>query len=354
MLKELAQSLASGSMSGPLSDGAELAPYVTLWREFASSAAGDEGRGWFLLERWVDNPMAEALEMSFPSCAEARLPVPDSYFAGRVDMAPCIVPIPEELLPHGLPGSLREAVAESWVSRQLSETMRRAEQRLLMIPLSAVLFSPANGRELVDHLARLGEQFEPGKQSISLFRYQDPRVMQRVWPVLSSEQRRLWLGPVRRWWSLTQPWRPWDLDVSQAPGHSWYRADADIVPIGVCRTDEQLHRLFSPLQWCFAHMAAIGNQLWMRFAMEGMTCEAQPDGETVTQLLVDGFALNLNSANIEDYAWASWRFGDGAAPVDWKSQPWSRRLNAALAKLSANPDKRLATALAQSEETEEA
>ena len=35
--------------------------------------------------------------------------------------------------------------------------------------------------------------------------------MQRAWPVLAEAQRQQWLGPVRRWWMLEQPWRPWSL-----------------------------------------------------------------------------------------------------------------------------------------------
>ncbi|TYZ39889.1 hypothetical protein C2U35_24835, partial [Ralstonia solanacearum] len=162
-------------------------------------------RAYLLLDIWDGNSLAEALSETWPEAAAAREAVPDDFYAGREDEAPCVVPLPDEVLPDGGTDTLAQVRAQETLARWLEDASRQASQRLVRQHFCAILFSPDSAAWVARYLASLGFQYPPESSTARLFRYQDPRVMQRVWPALSATQQGMWLGAVEGWWSLTQP-----------------------------------------------------------------------------------------------------------------------------------------------------
>lgn len=154
------------------------------------------------------NTRIPANPQQWPETISEREAVPDSFYAGREDEAPCLVPFPDHLLLDADSDNLPQARVRDALARWLEEASKEAGQRLARQYFCAVLFSPESATRLAQHLAQLGLQYVPRSHTARLFRYQDPRVMQRVWPRLSTEQQNVWLGQTQAWWSLTQPWGP--------------------------------------------------------------------------------------------------------------------------------------------------
>ncbi|WP_350337917.1 DUF4123 domain-containing protein, partial [Escherichia coli] len=185
-----------------------------------------------LLDAWEGNTLAADLSEQWHETISEREAVHDSFYAGREDEAPCLVPFPDHLLLDADSDNLPQARVRDALARWLEEASKEAGQRLARQYFCAVLFSPESATRLAQHLAQLGLQYVPRSHTARLFRYQDPRVMQRVWPRLSTEQQNVWLGQTQAWWSLTQPWGPMpDLSAredSASPAPTWFKAQRNV------------------------------------------------------------------------------------------------------------------------------
>lgn len=306
-------------------------------------------RAYLLLEAWEGNPLAAAIAGAWPEASTERAAVPDDFYTGREDEAPCVVPLPASALPDGTTDTLEQGRSRDALARLLEIASRQAHQRLVRQGLGAVLFSADSPAEVAQHLRMLGFQYPPESRAAKVFRYQDPRVMQRVWPELSATQRNMWLGPVQAWWSLTQPWGPWALEDMVATEDAavsvpvWFKAEQPMEPD---RRPEGLvlNRLMDAKQWQAAHSAPIGNRVWARFAENGVIAGEQPNANLMRQLLAIGTSHHLDEGNLEDFVWCSIRYREAPPSIDWDTQHWSRVLNQTLEVLNADPDARFVSA----------
>ena len=295
---------------------------------------------YLLLEKWDDSAVAAELAHIWPEAAESRAAVPDAFYAGREDEAPCVVPLPEIALPGGGTSTLAQARAQETLAGWLQTAGRHAHKRLVPQDLCAVLFSTDSAGWVAQHLAKLGFQYPPGSASARVFRYQDPRVMQRVWPELSAGQQSMWLGPIQTWWSLTQPWGPWapeDLMESGervGPPPAWFKAEHPTVPekkTGAL----MLNRLLNAEQWHAAHASPSGHRSWAALASTRTPVAQQPDGAVMSAIIARGQRLGLDDQDLDAFIELSWllpgeEHADHARARPWDDAPNRQALEQAL------------------------
>lgn len=324
--------------------------------QLLAAAGGRPLRAYLLLEHWQANALTAAIEERYPAMAEERVAVPDRHFEHREDDAPCLVPLLQGWAAPSTDPAVVRLIAED-LPAWLTQAWLHAEQRQRRQPLCGVLFSESNAVAIASHLADLGDQLSPADGSARLFRYQDPRVMQRAWPVLSDAQRQQWLGPVRRWWTLEQPWRPWSLAdlvqqdvIATSREPEWFQAfvrpdDAEALP------SSAVSRLsFDLVQWHAAHSAPAGHRAWARLAGNDVPVDRQPDGAAMSRMLALGQKLGLNDDNLEDFVEVSWRahLPQGAnREISWQSAGEADLLAQILDALRLQPDARFGTLYAE-------
>ncbi|RRH92487.1 DUF4123 domain-containing protein [Variovorax beijingensis] len=287
-----------------------------------------------VLERWRDNPLAEHLQEHHPLLADERVDVPDEIYRGRPEAAPTLVPLPADWAVDA-PGASTQAVLHT-MALALAAARLQSERRLVEQMLCAIVFSPATPASIAMHWARLGFQTSPADGKDKLFRYQDTRVMQRVWPLLDDEQRLQWLGPVTEWWALSQPWRPWPYAEAFATGGEvpagsgedapeWFIATRPVLSQAAAPEPrhETMRHLLRLDQWHAAHGATTGTRLWLSMASRRIPVQRQPDGETMTRLLRQGVELGLSQeSDLSEFVDASWRahhYDDRLIVRDWSA-----------------------------------
>lgn len=305
-----------------------------------------------VLERWRDNPLAEHLHEHHPLLADERVDVPDEIHRGRPEAAPTLVPLPEDWAVDA-PGASTQAVLHT-VSLALAAARLQSERRMVDQMLCAVVFSPATPASIAMHWTRLGFQTSPVDGKDKLFRYQDARVMQRVWPLLDEEQRVQWLGPVTEWWALSQPWRPWPYAEAFATGgeipassgedaSEWFVATRSVLSRAAAREPqrETMRHLLRLDQWHAAHGATTGTRLWLSMASRRIPIQRQPDGETMTRLLRLGAELGLiQESDLSEFVDASWQahhYDERLIIRDWSAPRDAAVLRQALALMHPAP-----------------
>lgn len=348
----------------PVEPLAAPADCLVLCKALADVSAGRTTRplhAYLLLDRWRHNPLADALEAEFPELVAQRCSVPGDLYQGREDEAPCLVPIPAAIWPVESDGSLRQTLAHEWFAHWLHVAWNEAQGRLVRQHFGGLLFSSAGARLLAQHLARLGLQYpppamatDPSRGPARLFRYQDPRVMQRVWPALTPQQQAYWLGPVHAWWSLQQPWGSWTfpdaehdagLDASEPDLAQWFRAASPDIEAAPHTSHYATSRLFDARQWTLAHLSPVAQRIWARYLRRQISPQLQPDGDTMSRLLNEGLQHGLADADLEDFVWCSWQIEPGAdqrpvraTSIDWRDARWSVLLQRVLNALRSEPD----------------
>lgn len=271
-------------------------------------------RAYLLFNRWDENPLAQALEEQFPKWARDRVIVPDRQFEHRAEHAPFLLELPEELILPS-PDLLSRPVRE-WLAQCLAFTAQQVGKRILKQDFCGIVISPASAPAITRHWVGLGDQRPPFQEESVLFRYHDPRVMQRVWPALSPLQQSQWLGPVTYWWSLVQPWGPFG-DAPE-PAH-WFHAKAPVLPHGA-EVGGSPHDLFDEAQWFLAGISPQANLIWRSYADNNVPPEGQPDADSLIQMLADATRMRLEGLNLEDYVWITWLHNpEEGAPraMDW-------------------------------------
>jgi len=220
--------------------------------------------------------------------------------------------------------------------------------------LCAVVFSPATPASIAMHWTHLGFQTSPVDGRDKLFRYQDARVMQRVWPLLDAAQRVQWLGPVTGWWALSQPWGPWSYAEALATGGEapagsgedspeWFIATRTDVSQAVAQTPGHatMSRLLRLDQWHAAHSVSTGTRLWLSMASRRIPVQRQPDGETMTRLLRFGAELGLiQESDLSEFVDASWQahhYDERLIVRDWSAPRDAAMLRQALALMHPTP-----------------
>ncbi len=259
-------------------------------------------------------------------------------------------PLPLEL-PEALilaeTGNERTATSvRQWLAQCLDHAAQQSQQRLLAQDFCGVVISGANEQAITRYWVGLGDQRPPYSEDGVLFRYQDPRVMQRVWPSLSPSQQARWLGPVTQWWSLRQPWGPFSAAPEPAP---WFLAKAPL-PSPEAPSGGSPRDLFTQEQWFLAGVSPDANAIWRGYANNDVRVEAQPDAHSMVVLLADGARLGLSGVNLEDYVWSTWlhRPKEGAPrAMDWSLPHTAPVLTQVLKQLQAQPDARFSTLFAQ-------
>lgn len=308
-------------------------------------------RAYLLFNRWEGNPLARQLDEEFPGWARDRFAVPDRYFEGREERAPVVLELPEEfVLPQ--PQSARELrPLRRWLVRCLMHADGQRHDRLGVQDFCGVVVSPANAQTLTRYWVGLGDQRPPHGGGSVLFRYQDPRVMQRVWPALSPVQQARWLGPVTQWWALRQPWGP-HADPGEADtsnGLAWFQAKTPMRPQET-PAERSSRDMFDESQWFLANVSPDANAIWKGYAQNHVPAQAQPDPQSMVRMLADADRLDLQDQNLEDYVWATWqhRSRQGAPRMlDWNLPHLAPTMNWIAARLRDDPDARFSTLFAQ-------
>lgn len=223
------------------------------------------------------------------------LPVPDWYF----DEAPWLAP---QLLPLKWPDD------QALLQEALACAVYSAADALASQPVSGVLAGALDPKLMLDHFATLGVQYDPvtDASDARLFRYQDPRVMQRVWPTLTESQRLAWLGPVRRWCAAVQP--------ASAPGNSedvrspvLWRAERGPQAMAPHR---RLSHLFDIAQWRLAHSAPAENTFWRLAANEQeRAVNAYPSAHVLRDWVHEAASHGLSETDQTDWALCCWAAG---------------------------------------------
>lgn len=320
----------------------------------ADVRSGDEAprmRAYLLLNRWADNPLAHALEARFPDAAGARRPVVAERFEHRMDHATCVAPMPEELAPWSASDTLAAQAAREAFAQWLEWAWQESWSRTVKQHLGGVIFSTLRAAALAKHCSALSHQRSPIDGQARLIQYQDARILQRVWPLLTTEQRLAWLGDSVQWWSLAQPWGPWApddhaADAAAAPQARWFRAEE----ASQARTHSTGLNLFTSAQWRAMHTVAAANRIWAGYARHGVPAASQPDAATVDRLLADADRLGLSGANLEDYVYCTWWHDparDGTRERPWHTPREAAALKRVLAQLRQQPDGRFISLYAQ-------
>lgn len=308
-------------------------------------------RAYLLLNRWADNPLAQLLEAHFPDASRARRPVMAARFEHRAEHATCVAPLPEALAPWSPGDTLAAQAAREACAQWLSLAWQESWSRTVKQHLGGVIFSTLRTKALAQHCSALSYQRSPIDGQARLIQYQDARILQRVWPLLTAEQRQAWLGDSVQWWSLAQPWGPLApedhaADAAAAPQARWFRAEE----AAQARTRSASGNLFTSAQWRAMHTVAAANRIWVGYAHHGVPAAKQPDAATVDRLLGDADRLGLSGANLKDYVYCTW--WHDPAPDGTRERPWhtpreSAALKRVLAQLRQQPDARFISLYAQ-------
>ncbi|KHK52933.1 hypothetical protein PI87_19400 [Ralstonia sp. A12] len=311
-------------------------------------------RVYLLLDRWDGSQFAVELSDAWPEAVAERVAVPDAFYAGREGEAPCVVPLPDIALPDGSADTFGQVKAQETLARWLLATNQQAYQRLVRQDVCAVVASADSAASVAQHLAKLGLQYPPGDRAARLFRYQDPRVMQRVWPELSATQQGAWLGPMQAWWTLMQPWGPWaqeELMASDArtvPSPVWFKAEQPTIQDA--QTEAlMLNRLMSARQWQAAHASPWGHQSWAALASVKVPMDQQPDGVAMSAAIAQGQRLGLDDQDLEAFIALSWLLpgeeqATHAHARDWEDQQNQRALEHVLHQMRSQPGSRFTSA----------
>lgn len=283
--------------------------FLALGRQLAQERARLEEqrnsrvRLYLLFERWRDNPLAALFEACYPQQAAARLALPDDLYKDQPDDAPCVVAINSAVIPCDPGKSFSDYLAYEWLGGFLQQAWQGAQLRRSLQGLCGVLFASVDARILVRHLAQLGYQRAPDGQA-RLLRYQDPRVLQRVWPALNEAQKQAWLGPIRSWWSLQMPWGP----VDQAASPAWFLATQP--PLSATSASTLAHprsALLQPRQWLLAHSVAATNAVWLRYAQQGIEARQQPSAGQMNCLLAAALDGGIQTRQLEHFLLCVWQ-----------------------------------------------
>ncbi|MDH6168254.1 hypothetical protein M2282_003405 [Variovorax boronicumulans] len=271
-------------------------------------------RAYLLFNRWDDNPLAQALEGQFPKWVRDRVIVPDRQFEHRSEHAPFLLELPEELI---LPSpDFQSRPVRDWLVQCLEYAAQQRYQSTDKQDFCGIVVSSEKPQAIARHWVGLGDQRPPFKDESVLFRYHDPRVMQRVWPALSAHQQSRWLGPVTHWWSLVQPWGPFG-GAPETP--QWLHAKVPMLPHDV-QAGGSPRDLFDEAQWFLAGISPQANLIWRSYAKHHVAPQAQPDVTSLLRMLEDASHLDLAGLDLEDYVWITWQHTpkEGAPhALDW-------------------------------------
>ena len=247
--------------------------------------------------------MAAHFSANYPQQAAARVALPDELYKDQPDDAPCVLAIDGSVVPSDPGQSFSDYLAHECLGGLLQQAWQGAQQRRNLQGLCGVLFASVDARILVRHLAQLGYQHAPDGQA-RLLRYQDPRVLQRVWPALNEAQKLAWLGPIRSWWSLRMPWGP----VDQAESPAWFLATPP--PSSTASANTPAHprsALLHPRQWLLAHSVAATNALWLRYVQQGIEARRQPSAGQMNCLLAAASDGGIQTRQLEQFLLCVWQ-----------------------------------------------
>lgn len=327
-------------------DAAQAAHIQRLAAQFLE-AQGEKPdcNAYLALDHWADNPVAGWLEEHCPAFAAARVVVPHLRFHDDPDLAPCLLPLAvwqkETPEPEQWADRLHDLLGRMWID---------AQRRLVPQWISGWLLSSAALSEVAEHWAALAWQFAPlpegGWGEPATLRHHDPRILQRLWPLLTPAQLRAWLGPVDSIWQLAAPWGPWeprDMFAHSArlcgANPAWHIAAPPDKPTTGSVSPS---RLLDHRQWQrLAHNEA-GHGFWHTLALRDVPPALQPNGTAMTNLLLEaqqwGLRRPVQLQEWVTYTWMGAGGQDPSEPIDWNQAPWSGRRSALQQAILRTPD----------------
>jgi hypothetical protein len=323
-------------------------------------SATQERQAWLVLDAWEANPAAAWLEQRYPDWLQGRHTVADPAFHGMPEWAPCLLPLhawaehePDEAMRTD---TLHDLIGLMWLD---------AQQRLVRSHISGVLLSSAPVDQLLEHWLLLGSQLTPDGQRKPL-RHFDPRVLQRLWPSLSTAQRQTYLGPAHSYWQLEQAWGPWaPEDLPRQPHElvgeevAWHIATLTDPP-GSTNTPMLVpHRLLTLAQHQTLRAHPPAQIAWQTMARAKLPVAAQPTASAMQRLctqLHDWFATHQapwSDEHAGQWLWCTWLGPNSQQPrldqaqtgpaIDWLTSPWRERSTELVRRLREEPDADLRT-----------
>lgn len=288
------------------------------WAHNASLAPGHSA--FVLLEDSTDTALGDIVTLAK---ADKRWhPLPDPYFAQEPEAAPVLIAWPTEA-----------AAAQQMLRDVLDLALKQVPMRTGQQRLGALLWSQQPVEAVLDHLMVLAALRSPEGESV-LYRFQDPRVLQWLWPSLSDQQKLQWLGPLQHWWAVEQPFGPW-VHEGDWRGQWWQMTSQ---PQGPQAPEPTPHTLLNAKQWQTAHTAAAANRVWGTLHTMSFEAELQPDAATLKRWLSEAVELGLDLSRATGYALARAYVAARGQAATWdqpQNQAW---VQAALQRCAQHPE----------------
>jgi hypothetical protein len=159
------------------------------------------------------------------------------------------------------------------------------------------------------------------------------------------------MGPVTQWWSLTQPWGP---GIEEPESAGWFRAETPNLSPGTSVAASPRH-LFNAAQWFVSGVSPDANLIWRSYADNNIPALAQPDPQSMVQMIADAEGMGLQELNIEDYVWITWMHNpkEGAGRArDWRLPHLAPILSRIQDQLRDQPDARFSTLFVKATQSE--
>lgn len=322
---------------------AEQASHIQQLAEALQQAMASQPQAWLVFDGWKDNVAAAWLQAQYPAWAAERQTLPDPALRDLEDMAPCLLPLhrwpQHEADPAKRQNVLHDLLGLMWLD---------AQRRLVRQNLCGVVLSSAQVDDVLEHWLLLGQQITSDGQERLAFRHHDPRVLQRVWPSLSAQQRQTLLGPVHSVWQLSAPWGAWSpADMQKGGDHylpgperlcgqapDWHVARATAtgpsLPVHKLLNTEQLQRL---------RCMAAAQQCWQLMALSQVPTAQQPGEQAMHRMCQQmqawrtSHAVPWSNELASQWLWCTWsgphsqtpQSASNAQAIDWTAAPWKER-----------------------------
>ncbi|WP_090137952.1 DUF4123 domain-containing protein [Limnohabitans sp. DM1] len=309
-----------------------------------------KAQAWLVLDGWQDNPAAAWLQEQQPDWVKTRQFVPDPAFSGMEALAPCLLPLHELNQASGQVLYLwHTLISLMWLDTQ---------RRLVSHSVCGVLFTNAPVDDVLDHWLMLAHQVTPEGARRPL-RHHDPRILQRLWPSLSADQRQAWLGPVHSYWQLQQPWGPCAPERERRAERElmgalvrWHKAARAPGTNAAQTSTLPVHRLLTRLQHLAIADSAAVNNAWKAMANAQVSEALQPTTSDMHHM-----CLQMNEwrsshqppwtdTHARQWLWCTW-FNQNSAtphkatpktPIDWRQSPWIDLSDELVRRLREEPD----------------
>lgn len=147
------------------------------------------------------------------SAADKIIEVPLRHRAVEPDQQPRLIAL----------GASKDGFVERGIEQALREQFDPQVEASEGFSIGGWIFSKAPAEKVARHLASVMQQRAPNNHKPQYFRWADRRVLEWMWPVLSTDQQQALLGPIQQWWTLDRIGRWVELHSPQLK-QTWRRS----------------------------------------------------------------------------------------------------------------------------------